>query len=84
MQSTTAATRLGSVAGLPSYVMASVEPKALNSVVEQLRKEQGIRLIAPTTGRHNLIVQLNSNESGRVYAFANRLHSMKGVRRTRT
>jgi DNA-binding Lrp family transcriptional regulator len=84
MQATTAAVRPESATALPSYVMASVDPKALNSVVEQLRKEQGIGLIAPTTGRHNLIVQLNSNETAKVYAFANRLHSMKGVRRTRT
>jgi DNA-binding Lrp family transcriptional regulator len=84
MQATTAAVRPGIATALPSYIMASVEPNALNSVVEQLKKEQGIRLIAPTTGRHNLIVQLNSNDNTKVYAFANRLHSMRGVRRTRT
>ncbi len=69
---------------LPSYVIASVQPAALSRVVEQLRKEQGIRFVAPTTGRHNLVVQLNSNEPTTVYAFVTKLHSIEGVRRTRT
>ena len=69
---------------LPSYVIASVEPKALNSVVGQLRREQGVTLVAPTSGRHNLLVQLNSNETARVYQFVNKLRSMSGVRTTRT
>jgi DNA-binding Lrp family transcriptional regulator len=84
MQATTAEARPGSLTALPSYVMASVDPKALNSVVGQLRKEEGIRFISQTSSRHNLFVQLNSNETAKAYAFANRLHSMKGVRRTRT
>jgi DNA-binding Lrp family transcriptional regulator len=73
-----------SVGTLPSYVIASVEPRTLSSVTEQLRKEQGVRLVAPTSGRHNLVVQFNSIDSAKVYQFVSRLHSMNGVRRTRT
>ena len=69
---------------LPSYIIASVEPRALNGVVEELRKEQGIRLVTPTSGRLNLAVQLNSNELAKVYPFVNKLRSMKGVKSTRT
>jgi DNA-binding Lrp family transcriptional regulator len=84
MQTTKVADKPESVAKLPSYIFASVEPRALNSVVEQLRKEQGIKLIAPTSGRHNLVVQLNSNETANVYSFVNKVRSTKGVRGTRT
>ncbi len=84
MQASTTEIKPESATALPSYVMAAVEPKALNSVVEQLRREQGIRLIAPTSGRHNLVIQLNSNETAKVYSFVNKLRSIKGVSRTRT
>ncbi len=84
MQASRTETGPESTTALPSYVMAAVEPKALNSVVEQLGREQGIRLVAPTSGRHNLVVQLNSNEPAKVYSFVSKLRSMKGVGRTRT
>lgn len=84
MQAARTSNKAEGIATLPSYVFASVEPRALNSVVEQLRREQGIRLIAPTSGRHNLVVQLNSNEAANVYPFVNKLRSTKGVRATRT
>lgn len=84
MQASTTEIGAGSTAALPSYVMAAVEPKALNGVIEQLRREQGVRLVAPTSGRHNLVVQLSSNEPARVYSFVNKMRSMKGVSRTRT
>jgi DNA-binding Lrp family transcriptional regulator len=84
MQATTTTVRPESVKVLPSYIVASVEPRALNSVVEQIRKEKDIVLVAPTSGRLNLVVQFNSNETAKVYPLVNKLRSMKGVRSTNT
>jgi hypothetical protein len=69
---------------LPGYVIVSVEPEALSSVVEQLRREQGITLVAPASGRHDLIVQLNSSKASKVSEFVNKLRSMRVVRATKT
>ena len=84
MQATTTTDKPEAVKVHPSYVIASVEPKDLNAVVEQVRKEQGIAMVTPTTGRLNLVVQFNSAEPAKVYPFVNKLRSIKGVRRTRT
>jgi hypothetical protein len=64
--------------------MAAMELRAPNSAVEQLRREQGIRPIASTSGRCNLVVRLDSSETDSVYSSINKLRSMRGVRRTRT
>lgn len=69
---------------LPSYVIASVEPKALKGLLEQLKAEQQIALVTQTSGRFNLAIQLKSIEPTKVYPFVSKLRSMKGVRRTRT
>jgi nitrate reductase NapAB chaperone NapD len=71
-------------ASLRSYIIATVEPSALNRVVEQTMEEPGVRLVTATSGRYNLVVQLNSTETSKIYAHVNRLRSMEGVRRTRT
>jgi hypothetical protein len=83
MQTTTSSSRLEATRTLPSYVTAFVEPNELNSVVEQLRGEPGIPLVAPTTGRHNLLVQLSPSETAKVYKFVDRLRAMDGVEATR-
>ena len=84
MQASTTTVKPEAIKVLPSYVIASVEPKELNAVVEQVRKEAGIAIVTPTTGRLNLVVQFNSTEPTKVYPFVNKLRSIKGVRRTRT
>ncbi len=84
MQTAVIASEPESAKVLPGYVIVSVEPEALSSVVEQLKREQGITLVAPTSGRYDLIVQLNSNKASRVSEFVNRLCSMRGVKTTKT
>jgi DNA-binding Lrp family transcriptional regulator len=83
MQNQTNATSAEATAMLRSYIIATVEPSALSNVVEQVKKEQGIRLVTPTTGRYNLLVQLNAAETDNIYSHINKLRSIPGVRRTR-
>lgn len=84
MQAATTAKKPESLITLPTHIIAYVEPKVLNSTVQQLRKEENIRLIAPTSGKNNLFVLYNSNEPSKVYPFVSKLRAMQGVRRTST
>lgn len=84
MQTTVTASERESAKILPGYIIVSVEPEALSSVVEQLKREQGITLVAPTTGRYDLIVQFNLNKAPRVSEFVNKLRLMRGVKMIKT
>lgn len=68
----------------PTTILASVQPKMLNQVTEQLRRIQGITFVSPVTGRFDLAIELKAADQKQVYELVNRVRSITGVTSTRT
>ena len=68
----------------PTTIIASVQPKMLGKVIDQLRNIQGITYFSPVTGRFDLVVELKAAEWSQVYELVNRIRSLNGVTSTRT
>ncbi len=68
----------------PTTIIASVQPKMLNQVTEQLRRIQGITFFSPVTGRFDLAIELKTADQKQVYELVNRVRSITGVTSTRT
>jgi DNA-binding Lrp family transcriptional regulator len=67
----------------PTTVFASVQPKMLREVTEQLKTFQGITYFSPLIGRFDLVIELTSTETQRVYELVNKIRSLNGVTSTR-
>jgi nitrate reductase NapAB chaperone NapD len=68
----------------PTTIIASVQPKMLNQVTEQLRRMQGITYYSPVTGRFDLAVELKAADQKQIYEMVNKIRSITGVTSTRT
>ena len=68
----------------PTTIIASVQPRMLNQVTEQLSHIKGITYYSPVTGRFDLAVELKSADQKQVYELVNRIRSITGVISTRT
>ncbi len=68
----------------PTTILASVQPKMLNQVTEQLRRIQGITFSSPVTGRFDLAIELKAADQKQVYELVNKVRSITGVTSTRT
>jgi hypothetical protein len=68
----------------PTTVFATVQPRMLNEVTEQLRNMQGITYSSPVTGRFDLAIELKTAEQRQVYELVNKIRSMNGITSTRT
>lgn len=68
----------------PTTILASVQPKMLNQVTEQLRRIQGITFASPVTGRFDVAIELKAADQKQVYELVNRVRSITGVTSTRT
>ncbi|MDV3278639.1 MAG: Lrp/AsnC ligand binding domain-containing protein [Nitrososphaerales archaeon] len=68
----------------PTTIIASVQPKMLSQVTEQLRRTQGITYFSPVTGRANLAIELKAADQKQVYDLVNKVRSITGVTSTRT
>ena len=69
---------------LPTILVASVQPKQLDAVTQQLKAIQGITYFAPVTGRFDLVIQLKTASSQQVYEIVNKVRAISGVTATRT
>jgi len=68
----------------PTFVLASVEPKMLGNVTQQLKTLDGITWFAPLTGRFDLVLQLKVTDHKQIYELVNRVRSIRGVVATST
>ena len=68
----------------PTTIFASVQPKMLGKVTEQLRHIQGITYFSPVTGRFDLAIELRAADQKQLYEWVNKIRSIAGVTSTRT
>src|SRR5437762_14293773 len=60
----------------PTYVFATVNPGRVQKVVEELKNNSQIDMIAPVTGRYDLALRLKSSATNAVYNTANQIRSI--------
>ena len=68
----------------PTTIVASVQPRMLSQVTEQLRRIQGITYFSPVTGRFDLAIELKAADQKQIYELVNKIRSIAGVTCTRT
>src|SRR5579863_8950812 len=68
----------------PTTVVASVQPRMLNQVIEQLKRTEGITYFSPITGRFDLAVEFKAADQKQIYELVNKIRSINGVTSTRT
>jgi DNA-binding Lrp family transcriptional regulator len=68
----------------PTIVVATVQPKMLSRVTEQLRNSEGITYFSPLAGRFNLAIELKPAELQRVHELVEKIRSIDGITSTRT
>jgi GTP cyclohydrolase III len=69
----------------PTTVIASVQPKMLSQVTEQLKHTQGITYVSPVTGRFDLAVELKTTtDQKQIYELVNKIRTLTGVTSTTT
>ena len=67
----------------PTTIFASVQPRMLNQVIEQLKTIEGITYFSPVVGRFDLAIELKAAEQQQVYELVNKIRSLNGVTSTR-
>lgn len=68
----------------PTTIFASVQPRMLSAVTEQLKHTQGITYFSPVTGRFDLAIELKNADQKQIYELVNKIRSFAGVTCTRT
>jgi Lrp/AsnC ligand binding domain len=68
----------------PTTITASVQPRMLSQVTEQLKHIQGITYFSPVTGRFDLAIELKAADQKQIYELVNKIRSIAGVTCTRT
>jgi DNA-binding Lrp family transcriptional regulator len=68
----------------PTTIVASVQPRMLSQVTEQLKRTQGITYFSPITGRFDLAIELRAADQKQTYEMVNKIRSISGVTCTRT
>lgn len=68
----------------PTTIFATVQPKMLWKVTEQLGHIQGITYYSPVTGRFDLAIEFRAADQKQLYELVNRIRSITGVTSTRT
>jgi hypothetical protein len=68
----------------PTTILASVQPRMLSAVTEQLKHTQGITYFSPVTGRFDLAIELKNADQKQIYELVNKIRSFTGVTCTRT
>ncbi len=68
----------------PTYVFATVNPGRATKVVEELKRISQIDLIAPVTGRYDLVLRLKPNTPHNVYNTVKEIRNVSDVRTTDT
>ncbi|OLD02698.1 hypothetical protein AUG19_05495 [archaeon 13_1_20CM_2_54_9] len=68
----------------PTYVFATVNPGRVQNVVEELKRNSQIDLIAPITGRYDLALRLKTSAPEEVYQTVNNIRAISDIRTTTT
>ncbi len=68
----------------PTYVFATVNPGRVQKVVEELKRNSQIDLIAPITGRYDLVLRLKTSVPSEVYQTVNNIRAISDIRSTNT
>src|SRR5438034_85942 len=68
----------------PTYVFATVNPGRSTNVVEELKRNSQIDIIAPVTGRYDLVLRLKPNTPHNVYQTAKEIRNISDIRTTNT
>ena len=68
----------------PTYVFATVNPGRMTNVVAELKRNSQIDLIAPVTGRYDLVLRLKPNTPHNIYQTVKEIREISDVRTTDT
>jgi nitrate reductase NapAB chaperone NapD len=68
----------------PTYVFATVNQGRRTNVVEELKRNSQIDIIAPVTGRYDLVLRLKPNTPHNIYQTVKEIREIKDVRTTDT
>src|SRR5438445_10529054 len=68
----------------PTYVFATVNPGRSTEVVEELKRNSQIDIIAPVTGRYDLVLRLKPNTPHNIYQTVKEIRDISDVRTTDT
>lgn len=68
----------------PAYVFATVNPGQAKKVVEELRNNQNIDLVAPVTGRFDLVLRIKPTTPEEIYQTVTRVRQLQGIQQTQT
>src|SRR5947209_12450637 len=73
-----------SITNLPTYVFATVKNEHAAKVVEELKQNTQIDLIAPVTGRFDLVLRLKPNAPEQVLQALEKIRMIDGIRTATT
>ncbi len=68
----------------PTYVFATVNPAQANRVIAELKQNSNIELVAPVTGRYDLVLRLKQAPQDQVYQWVQSIRQIQGVQSTIT
>jgi nitrate reductase NapAB chaperone NapD len=68
----------------PTYVFATVNPGRAAKVVEELKKNGQIDIIAPVTGRYDLVLRLKPNTPHNIYQTVKEIRNISDISTTDT
>src|SRR5260370_11152794 len=68
----------------PTYVFATVNSGRATKVVEELKRNSQIDIIAPVTGRYDLVLRLKPNTPHNIYQTVKEIREISDVRTTDT
>lgn len=68
----------------PTTIIASVQPRMLSQVTEQLKRTQGITYFSPVTGRFDLAIELKAADQKQTYELVNKIRAIAGITSTRS
>src|SRR5437867_12610681 len=68
----------------PTYVFATVNPGRMTNVVAELKQNSQIDLIAPVTGRYDLVLRLKPNTPHNVYQTVKEIRNVSDIITTDT
>jgi len=68
----------------PAYIFATVNPGQAKKVVEELRNTQNIDLVAPVTGRFDLVLRIKPTTPEQIYQLVRTIRQLPGIQMTQT
>jgi hypothetical protein len=68
----------------PTYVFATVNSGRTTKVVEELKRNSQIDIIAPVTGRYDLVLRLKPNTPSNIYQTVKEIREISDIRTTDT